>query len=126
MKYLPILLSAGLLAAQPAFADSSDHTQRFVQHLEKTLNINEEQAGKVADIMKAQREKMHAVMDACHEQNKAKVDSIQQDTHSQLAGILNADQMKQLEAMRNEHMKRHDHRRAGPDDGQGAPGDSAD
>jgi Spy/CpxP family protein refolding chaperone len=125
MKYLIFLITAGLLAAQPVFADSNGHPDRYIKRLEEKLNLSEDQAAKVADVMKAQHEKMRSVMEACHEQNKAKLEALQKDTDSQLSGILSAEQMQQFEAMKKDHMKRHAHRRGGPDDGQDTPDESA-
>ena len=131
MKKLIFVLAAALLAVPPAFADTNGPSQRFIQRIEKQLNINEEQATKVAGILKGQHDQMRALMEKCQKENKTQFDAIQADTHKQLAGVLSEDQVKQLEDMHHNHMKRRMDRRAGPGgpngpDGADTPDDSTD
>jgi Spy/CpxP family protein refolding chaperone len=113
----PFLALAVLAAAlsQPVLAEGQGPGPRADRMVEE-LQLNEEQAAKVREIMKEQHAKHRAVLDESRddrEQLRAKRDALHQETRAKLAKVLDEDQMTRFDEMHKERRATKGERRKG-------------
>lgn len=92
-----------------------------VSNLKQAVNLTDDQAAKVHDILQAQHEKMQQMMQdssMSREDRHAKMQQMREDTHQQIRGLLNDDQKKSFDAyVQQQQNQRGNWRRGGPDQG---------
>ena len=78
--------------------------QKAAQHLQKRLNLTDDQTAKIEPILADQHQKMtalHSDTSLSKDQRHQQMRTIFEQTHTQLAGVLTPDQMQQLRSMRH-------------------------
>ncbi len=95
------LLSMSALAA-PGQADKHNPQARL-NHLMNELGLDQLQAEQVHEILHSQHQQIRALHQQQREASKDDVCAIRADTHTQLAGILNDQQLAAFEAMPKPH-----------------------
>ena len=77
------------------------------QRLTETLNLDQQQANQVAQILREQREKRQTLRDTLHTQRRADMQALQQETIERLRPVLSAEQLQKFlqlsEARRTRH-----------------------
>jgi hypothetical protein len=95
MRYA--FLAVALLATATAFADCDQHGPQMDQ-IKQQLNLTDDQATQVEQILRSGHERMATMREAQHDDMRTQMESIHQDTLTQLRGILSEDQVQALEA----------------------------
>jgi Spy/CpxP family protein refolding chaperone len=115
MRYA--LVAVALLASAAAFADCGGHGRGdHMAQLKQELNLTDDQATQVEQVLRAQHDKARAVM-------QTQMEAIHQDTLNQLRGVLTEEQVQTFESHMNEMKERwHGQHGDAPEDdaGQGA------
>jgi len=108
-----IMLGLGSAFAQPrGNFDPAKMLQRQVDEMKQALNLTPDQVTKITPILKSSQEKQRALMqkmrDAGGDREKMRADrqKIQAETDAKIKPILKGDQVKKLEAFRQEQQKR--------------------
>src|SRR6185369_11607208 len=81
MRYA--FLAVALLATATAFADCDQHGPQM-DHIKQQLNLTDDQATQVEQILRSGHERMSTVREAQHDEMRTQMDSIHQDTLTQL------------------------------------------
>ena len=77
-----------------------------LQHLTKMLNLSSDQQAKVKTILEEQRDQMTALKgdtSMSQQDRRAKFQSIHQDAHQKIEGVLNDEQKTKFEQMQTHH-----------------------
>lgn len=77
-----------------------------LQHLTKMLNLSSDQQAKVKTILEEQRDQMTALKgdtSMSQQDRRAKFQSIHQDAHQKIEGVLNDEQKAKFEQMQTQH-----------------------
>src|SRR5215813_6338343 len=102
MRYA--ILAVALLASATAFADCDQHAGPQMDQIKQQLNLSDDQATQVEQILRSGHERMETLRESQHEDMRTQMQSIHQDTLTQLRGVLSEDQVTALEAeMKKEH-----------------------
>lgn len=101
MSVLLLLVSLVLAPVVPAFARGGEHADAMI----KELQLTEEQAKAVRQIMQEKHDAFRALKDAEGDRasKKSQMEALHVQTKQKLAKVLNPDQMKRMEAMRKDH-----------------------
>lgn len=99
MKKLLFLVMAGSIATAPlaATADSGKAPERFVQHMNKTLELDEKQQQDITDIFAKQHKEMK---------------KLHKDTEKKVNKVLTKEQQKQWKEAKEERAKKWEERKA--------------
>ena len=118
IMWIAALASAAVLAGEPA--DGQSGRQWSADKLAQALQLDEQQADQVAQILNGERERLRALRDEGVEGNgdaRSEIQRIHEDTLNQLRGVLDEQQMEKLQQV----MQR---RRAQMRDGQDSQDDA--
>ncbi|HEX2960961.1 MAG TPA: Spy/CpxP family protein refolding chaperone [Ignavibacteriales bacterium] len=109
MKQLTFLLAAFLLSlfVSPSWAQEAPAPPSkagHLRHLKKELQLNESQTAKVKEILKSSRGKLDSLrskMEDAREKDMEEMDKIMEEQDNQISNVLNADQKKKFEDLKN-------------------------
>ncbi|MAR89461.1 MAG: hypothetical protein CML06_01075 [Pseudomonadales bacterium] len=99
MKQLIVIVFAGLMAL-PAWAMPPGDGSRMLQHMERKLDLNEEQKQQIQAIYESKKPQMEAI----HQQ----MQELRAATHAEINKVLTEEQQKKFAAMREKRMQRHE------------------
>jgi Spy/CpxP family protein refolding chaperone len=107
MKTLISIFLFGMILSQPALADMSDKDCQKGRLIEQ-LQLNDDQAGAVKQIMKEKREKRRAIM----EDSRPQLEALRNETKEQLAAVLNDEQLLKFDEITEKRRNKREQRRS--------------